>query len=149
MAVYFLDTSAVVKRYVQEIGTAWLRNLTDSQSSHVLFILQLTEVELTAALARRRKGLSLGAGQAQMALNQFRLEMVQHYRVVEVTVPLVNHATQLADRYALRAYDAVQFAAALEIRSLAPTMTLLSADDELNTAATAEGLPVDDPNTHP
>jgi len=28
-------------------------------------------------------------------------------------------------------------------------MTLLSADAELNTAALAEGLSVDDPNSHP
>ena len=149
MAVYFLDTSAVVKRYVQETGTAWLRNLADPASGNALFIVRLTEVELTAALARRRKGQSLSAGQSQTALHQFRLEMVHEYRVVEITAPLINKATALADSHALRAYDAVQLAAALEIHALAPTLTLISADGELNTAATAEGLAVDDPNAHP
>jgi predicted nucleic acid-binding protein len=29
MAVYYLDTSALVKRYAQERGTAWILRLTD------------------------------------------------------------------------------------------------------------------------
>lgn len=149
MAVYFLDTSAVVKRYVQKTGTAWLRYLVDPASGNVVFIVRLTEVELTAALARRRKGQTLSAAQAQTALHQFRLEMLHEYRIVDITVPLVAKATQLADFHALRAYDAVQLATALEIHALAPTLTLISADGELNTAATAEGLAIDNPNAHP
>jgi hypothetical protein len=43
----------------------------------------------------------------------------------------------------------VQLAAVLEIHATDPSMTLLSADAELNTAALAEGLSVDDPNSHP
>ena len=59
----------------------------------------------------------------------------------------------LAETHALRGYDAVQLAAALEVyrerrRAGLPTPTFISADIGLNTAATAEGLTVDDPNTH-
>jgi hypothetical protein len=43
----------------------------------------------------------------------------------------------------------VQLAAALEIHATDASLTLLSADAELNTAATAEGLSVEDPNSHP
>jgi uncharacterized protein len=49
----------------------------------------------------------------------------------------------------LRGYDAVQLAAALEIHSQAPSLTLISADTGPNAAAMAEGLLVDDPNRHP
>jgi hypothetical protein len=49
----------------------------------------------------------------------------------------------------LRGYDAVQLAAALEVHSHAPSLTLLSADAGLNAAGAAEGLAVDDPNNHP
>jgi hypothetical protein len=54
-----------------------------------------------------------------------------------------------ARTHALRDYDAVQLAAALEAHSLAPSLTLLSADADLNAAATAEGLLADDPTSHP
>ena len=65
-----------------------------------------------------------------------------------VSAGLVAQAATLARRHALRGYDAVQLAAALEIHATDPSLTLLSADAELNTAATAEGLSVEDPNSH-
>jgi hypothetical protein len=54
----------------------------------------------------------------------------------------------------MRAYDAVQLAAALQIDAEmksagASPITMVSADGALNTAALAKGLAVDDPNTHP
>jgi hypothetical protein len=60
----------------------------------------------------------------------------------------------LARRHGLRAYDAVQLAATLQVNSMyqmtgTGPVTLVSADQELNTAATAEGLLVEDPNRHP
>jgi hypothetical protein len=58
----------------------------------------------------------------------------------------------LAESHAIRGYDAVQLAAAMEIAaaSLATgtILTLVSADTALNAAAVAEGLTVEDPNTH-
>ena len=36
MAVYFLDSSAVVKRYVQETGTAWIKTIADLAAGHFL-----------------------------------------------------------------------------------------------------------------
>jgi predicted nucleic acid-binding protein len=61
---------------------------------------------------------------------------------------------RLAETHALRGYDALQLASALEVnaglvgRSL-PPLTFISADRELNNVASAEGLGVDDPNLHP
>jgi hypothetical protein len=59
----------------------------------------------------------------------------------------------LAETHALRGYDAVQLAAALNVNSACAAagavFTLVSADGELNAAARAEGLAVEDPNLHP
>ncbi len=149
MASFFLDTSAAVKRYVQETGTSWIRGLTATTNGHYLYLVRITDVEITAAIARRRKAPTLTVAQASTALNQFRLDMAQDYRIIEINIPLLQKASQLADFHSLRAYDAVQLAAALEVRANIPSLTLLSADNELNSAATAEGLPVDNPNLHP
>ncbi len=43
----------------------------------------------------------------------------------------------------------MQLAAALDTRARLSALTLLSADADLNAAAQAEGLAVDDPNRHP
>ena len=149
MAVYFLDTSAVVKRYVQETGTAWIRALTDPAEGHFLYWARITDVELTAALARRRRQANLSPVQAAAALRQFRTDFVQDFRIAEITIPLLQRASDLTDMHVLRAYDAVQLALALEVQSQIPSLVLVSADQGLNAAAAAEGLPVEDPNTHP
>jgi predicted nucleic acid-binding protein len=70
-----------------------------------------------------------------------------------MTAMLLNRAMTLAETHSLRGYDAVQLAA-YEVNAFCtahglPPLTLVSADSELNTAATGEGLPVDDPNAHP
>ena len=87
-------------------------------------------------------------------LGHFRRHLIQRYLVLELTPSLLADATRLARAHGLRAYDAVQLAAALEVnRIYQPAghgpVTLISADRELNSAAAAEGLTVDDPTaTH-
>jgi hypothetical protein len=59
----------------------------------------------------------------------------------------------LARTHGLRAYDAVQLAAAFEVHrdhqnAGIGTITLVSADRELNAAGLAEGLIVEGPSTH-
>jgi predicted nucleic acid-binding protein len=149
VAVYFLDTSTVVKRYVLETGTAWVQALTNPANAHFLFVARITDVETTAAIARRRRLGSLTPAQAGRALAAFRQDIAQQYRIVEIAGPLLQRASHLADRHVLRAYDAVQLAAALEIHAAEPSLRLISADIELNAAAVAEGMAVDDPNSHP
>jgi uncharacterized protein len=154
VAAYFLDTSMVVKRYVLETGTPWFQALTDPAAGHFLFVARITDVEMTAAVARRRRLCSLTPGQAGTALAAFWQDFDQQYRIMEIAIPLLQQASQLADRHVLRAYDAVQLAAAVALNAQwiaagTGTITLVSADQELNDAALAEGLTVDDPNTHP
>ena len=80
-------------------------------------------------------------------------DLTHQYRLVEITPPLITHAMQLAGTYALRGYDAVQLAAALMVHTAREAqgmsrLLLVSADRELNAAAIAETLMVEDPNTH-
>jgi predicted nucleic acid-binding protein len=149
VAAYFLDTSTVVKRYVQETGTAWVQALTAPAAGHALFLVRITLAELVAAVTRRERGGDLSAQAAATALGDFQYDFERQYFIVEVSAALVDRAAALARTHALRGYDAVQIAAALEVHSQAPSVTLLSADAGLNAAAAAEGLLVDDPNRHP
>lgn len=55
MTTYYLDTSALSKRYVEEIGTAWLITLLRSPDEHTFLTARITTVEIHSALARRRR----------------------------------------------------------------------------------------------
>jgi predicted nucleic acid-binding protein len=151
---YFVDSSALVKRYVQEDGTAWVRRLTRRSAGRRIYLARITAVEVTAAVARRRKGKTLTAAKASSILYRFRQHLAGRYTLVDILPALLDEAMRLANAHSLRAYDAVQLAAALKIRQehqdfSFPPVTLISADQALNDAATAEGLTVDDPRSHP
>ena len=53
MATYFFDSSALVKYYVNEVGSAWVESLIDAQPPNEIVIAQITGVEVIAALSRR------------------------------------------------------------------------------------------------
>jgi predicted nucleic acid-binding protein len=149
VAIYFLDTSAVIKRYVLETGTGWVQALTLPTASHSHFLARIAWVETISAMTRRVRGGFLTPANATTALADFRQDFSQQYIPVEISAALIAHAGHLAETYALRGYDAVQLAAASEIRGRIPALILVSADTALNAAAAAEGLPVEDPNLHP
>ena len=66
---------------------------------------------------------------------------------------VADQAMRLADHHRLRGYDAIHLAAALLVRDALRAqgiteLTFVTADLEQATAARAEGLFTDDPNTH-
>ena len=112
-----------------------------------------SSVEVVAAVTRRTHSRTITQADADAACNRFLADLNADYRVADVTDILLRQAIYLARIYGLRSYDAVQFAAANEANQLRisaglPPLVFLSADTELNTAALAEGLVVDKPNTH-
>jgi uncharacterized protein len=153
VAIQFFDSSAIAKRYVNETGTAWVLSLVGPTAGNHNYVARITGVEVVSAVARQRRDGSLSAADAATVLAQFRHDFTTEYRVVEVTPALILTAMALAETHALRAYDAVQLAAAVEVNTqcvaLGIVLTMISADAALNAAATAEGLAVEDPNSHP
>ena len=54
----YFDTSALAKRYVEEVGSAWVQALVAQQSGQTIYTSVLTQPELVSALQRRvREGL--------------------------------------------------------------------------------------------
>lgn len=154
MAVYFWDTSALVKRYVQELGTAWVQSLADPLAGNRLYIAQIAGVETVAAITLRARRGNTTPSDAAVAIAGFRRDFVQDYHAVQITSTLIAEAMDLAEKHSLRGYDAVQLAAVLQVNTERaayglPTLLFLSADNDLNAAAIAEGLAVDNPNAHP
>ena len=76
MAAYLLDTSAVVKRYIQQIGTGCVRGIADPATAHLIYLVRITDVELTSAVVRRQRGGTISAQEAASTLLQFRQDLV-------------------------------------------------------------------------
>ncbi|PSB25771.1 type II toxin-antitoxin system VapC family toxin [Stenomitos frigidus] len=154
MAVYFLDSSALVKRYISEVGSTWVFGLFDAALSNEIFVAAITGVEIIAAITRRSRSGSITVADAAFVCNQFRNDLQTDYQVVEMTEEIIFAGMSLAETQGLRGYDAVQLAAgravnARCITSGLPSVIFASADSELNVAATNEGLSVENPNSYP
>jgi predicted nucleic acid-binding protein len=54
LIVYYLDASAWVKRYYQELGSAWVQNMFAHH--RLIASASLGVIEVTATLARKAKG---------------------------------------------------------------------------------------------
>ncbi|MBD1887539.1 PIN domain-containing protein [Microcoleus vaginatus] len=151
---YFLDTSALVKRYVPEIGSEWILSITDPARDNDLAISQITWVEVHSAFARRLRDRSLSAERFDLIVQKVREDFENEYRVIDVDQSLIETATELVMDHPLRAYDALQLAAALRVQSVLTSMPetqliFVSADNRLLDIAHSAGLAIDNPNNYP
>ena len=153
MSAYFFDSSGLVKRYIAETGSGWIIGLIKPSANNVIFIASITGVEVVSAIARRRKGLSLSSLQAQKGIFRFQRDFRRRFVEIPLKSQLIEDAMAIADKYELRGYDAVQLASAIDTNRLRLSSNLspivfISADNNLNSAATREGLAVENPNNH-
>jgi len=152
---YFLDTSALVKRYVPEIGSDWILSITDPATDNHLAISQITWVEVHSALARRLRDGSFSAQRFDLIVQKVREDFENEYRVIDVDQTLIETATELVMQHPLRAYDSVQLASALRFQSTTllsqpeTRLIFISADNRLLDIAQSEGLATDNPNNYP
>ena len=153
MAIYFLDTSAIVKRYIAEPGQAWVLSLCDPAQQHDLYISQITLVEVVATICRRAREQSISLPERDRLVAAFRQDSSTSYNLWPVSPEMFEAAGDLCLSHRLRAYDAVQLAALSSVQQTLskqqlPLPILLAADHDLLAAANAEAFQTDDPNTH-
>jgi uncharacterized protein len=132
--VYF-DTSAFVPLLVTEPGTSLARELWDSADEVVTT--RLLYVEAAAALARARRMGRITARNRRTAVDSLD-ELWRDFRVIEIDEVVIRRAAELADRYALRGYDAVHCASAERID--APDLVVASGDKDVLAACTELAL---------
>jgi predicted nucleic acid-binding protein len=154
LAIYFFDTSALVKRYISEPGSAWVRTLYAPDAKNECVIAEISAVELVAAIFRRVNRGDVSLTEADNAMTEFQAALQIDQVLLETSLPRIQTAMEFARKHRLRGYDAVQLAMAKflsdQCRSLGlADPVIITSDLELAAAAAAEGLTVDDPNTHP
>ena len=146
MAVYYFDTSALVKLYIEEPGTERMLKLTADPEEHTFALLELARVEFRAVVRRRQREGDLSSEAAAALLTDLDEHLQSLYLVQPLTAPVVEEAVALLDRHALRAYDAMQLAGSLILKSSVPDPpSFVCADQALVDAAEQEGLTVVNP----
>jgi len=152
VTAHFLDSSALVKRYVNEAGSEWIQTVTTS--GQPVLLARISWVEVLSAFARLQREGAWPASASATALRAFQYDWDTQYQVVELDQTVTQLAGQLVQRHPLRAYDSVQLASALKLQ---PTITqttganlvFVTADDRLLKVAESESLASDNPRAHP
>lgn len=108
--ILYLDTSALVKLYVREDGSAPLRRRTGVAQALATSVVSYAEAR--AAFGRlRRSGLSSDAPHRRRVA-QLDLDWNELMRV-ELASDVARNAGELAEVHALRGFDAIHLASAL------------------------------------
>ena len=151
MALLYLDTSALVKLYIEETGSERMVELASEDTGHDLATCAITQVEFHSAIDRRRRlrGGDMGEDASERAGESFSDRFKTSFFRYPVDDQTLDLACVLVHRHSLRAYDAVQLAACLILLRLGARddLTFISADRRLLDAARSEGLAVLNPES--
>ena len=83
MAAYYLDTSALVKCYVRESGTDWMRTLVQSRPLQFFATVRLAGPELVAALFRKVRTGELLRGIVHQMAQDFKSDWQARYNIIK------------------------------------------------------------------
>lgn len=141
--IVYLDSSALVKLYVQEPGTDAVLDLV--MRSAACATSSIAYAETRAALARRQREGVIGT--PEMAkIKSALLDDWQRFFVVPVSLVIAKLAGDLAEFHALRGMDAVHLATALWLQEQQPApLTFAVWDTRLLEAASSAGFAVEGP----
>ena len=153
MAVYYFDTSALVKHYQVEQGTALVDAIL-GDPSHQVILGRFGVTEVVSALAQRARIGSLSANLLPMLLQRLRRDVAaKQPRVVRVLqAHFVSAEKIIAARgplQQLRTLDALHLSVALAVHQQGAIDGFVCSDDRLKLVAAAEGLTVIDPENPP
>ena len=136
--IMYVDTSSVMKRYVEEEGFQQTRELV--AQVQILTTSIITYVEMRSALAHKYRTGEVDDETYQAIGEDFERDW-SLYASIPVDHQLVGLAGLMAERHALRALDSIHLASALGLaHQTSEPLVFLSADANLLTAASRIGL---------
>jgi predicted nucleic acid-binding protein len=139
--IIYFDTSALVKRYIEEAGSREVAALFE-EGNAILGSVIVAQVEMAAAL---QKAIRLGnASEALLSeIWQDFLNDWKSFTRIQVSGSLVERASQISFTHKLRGYDSLHLAAAtMWQEKLAMPVVLASFDREIWLAGRSAGLEV-------
>ena len=150
MPDYFLDTSAIAKRYHKENGSQYMDRILEQPGSRSL-ISNLSIVELESVLAIKTRTGEINQQSLEIARRRFRADLARQRLLVATSVHEghFQSARKLLVRYGvaegLRTLDALRLAMALDLQQLGQISVLVAADQRLCRVASLAGCSAVDP----
>lgn len=151
MDYYFLDASALAKRYIPEVGTSSFKELINRVQGSFFIILILAFGELMSIFVRKKNNKIISKTAYEQVIVEFEKEFLNNSEILiqSVTDELVKKSLSLIELYSINATDAIILESALrianELREIGDNLILITADIRLYDAARTSGLKVWNP----
>jgi len=143
--VTYLDTSALVKRFVLEAGSSKVQSLLADDEP--IASATIAYAELYSGLTRRHREGVLSRLQYRLACRRVERDWMAVVKV-ELGADILASARELIQRHGLRAFDAIHLASALGLQAAAnEPVTFVAADQRLLRAAVGERLATVNPES--
>jgi predicted nucleic acid-binding protein len=113
----YLDSSALVKRYVQEEGSASV--ISRFESGEIIYTSVLSYAEIHAAIARKFRDKQLNIGEKEKLVDEFLNDWLFSLNVLELTTNTMSVLPILCQQYSLKASDAVHLSTAVWLKDTA------------------------------
>jgi len=143
---FYLDASALAKRYVPENGSALVDIILDTVPTNRIYVLTIGAGEVVSILVRKRNAGIISTQDYADATTLFETEIIRSKTInkMSVTSRLVIGSFSLIVAHSINATDAVTLKSALAIarkrRSSGDELVVVASDLRLLRAAQAEGL---------
>lgn len=136
----YLDTSALIKRFVAEKGSPLVQTLVTRKGP--IATAKIAYAEVYAGLTRKLREGHLSDASYALACRHFEADW-QAYIRVELHDDTLFLARDLIRRHPLRGFDAIHLASAISLKNaLGEDITFAAADERLLRAAKAEDLKI-------
>ena len=136
--ILYLDTSALVKIYVQEVGSLDVRR--QSVEAEAIATSRIAYAEARAALARKHRENGLSRKDYRSVIEDLDQDW-ENYFIVDVSDSVVRFAGILAEKHALRGADAIHLASSVTLgKQASRSVMFFCFDKRLALAARKEGL---------
>lgn len=137
MKFYFLDTSALVKRYHSEKGTDKIDKIF-TEDDRAIVISSISITELVSALNRKKEDKIISREDLEIALSKFFHDAIKDFLILELDGEHIKSSIMLVLKRNIRTLDSLQLAVALGLKEL--KVTFVCADKKLVSVAEKEGL---------
>jgi predicted nucleic acid-binding protein len=136
--IIYLDTSSLVKLYVEEEDSSKVAHLV--RSSKITATSLIAYAEARSAFARRFREKAFTEREYRQLISFFN-EDWDNYMIFKITRKLVRLAGDLAEKHGLRGFDAIHLSSALSLRQeLSDPIVFSCSDQRLQIASQLENL---------
>ena len=126
--ILYLDTSSLVKLYVEEPGSADVESWVGSAEVTVTSLIAYAESR--AAFFRRFREHAYSSKDYKRLVSQFESDW-KNFMAIHVTGELVRRAGDYAEKYGLRGFDAIHLASAVMLREKLASPVIFSCYDSM------------------